>query len=170
MQIDGKFSTPRKAHDSLGTTRNVNRVRILIRVTARSLPDGRQSGSYPETGLWEAPKSGFRVQVESQRTLAESSASDRIAFAYGLGETGLRMCPLEKNRESDPNLSRAVRSLQSGLLGNYREKWACLAHFRGKRGGISLRLRLTGGGSVIRTRITVLNPATPDVLRNLQAV
>jgi len=54
MQIDGKFSTPRKAHDSLGTTRNVNRVRILVRVTARSLPDGRQSESYPETGFWEA--------------------------------------------------------------------------------------------------------------------
>jgi hypothetical protein len=53
MQIDGKFSTPRKAHDSLGTTRNVNRVRILIRVTARSLPDGRQSGSYPETDFAE---------------------------------------------------------------------------------------------------------------------
>ena len=32
---------------------NVNRVRILIRVTARSLPDGRQSGSYPETGFAE---------------------------------------------------------------------------------------------------------------------
>jgi len=35
--------------------------------------------------------------------------------------------------------------------------------FREKGSWISLPLRLAGGGSVIRTRITVLNPATHDV-------
>jgi hypothetical protein len=35
----------------------------------------------PETGLCEALKSAFHVQVESQIALAESPAFDRIAFA-----------------------------------------------------------------------------------------
>jgi hypothetical protein len=46
------------------------------------------------------------------------------------------------------------------LTSKYREEWALLAYFGEKDGGISLQLRLAGGGSVIRTRITVLNPAT----------
>jgi hypothetical protein len=58
---------------------------------------------------------------------------------------------------------RAVLSPQSGLLRKNREKWASFAYFEGKAGGISLQLGLAGGGSVIRTRITFLNSATPDV-------
>jgi hypothetical protein len=56
----------------------------------------------------------------------------------GFLETGLRMWPAEKSEYSDPVLSAAVRSLQSGLLRYYREKWAPFAHFRGKNRGISL--------------------------------
>ena len=80
-----------------------------------------------------------------------------------LCETGLRVGPPENRRDSDPVLSRAVRSLQSGLLRNYREQWASFAYFGENNGGVSLQLRLAGGGSVIRTRVTVLNPATPDI-------
>jgi len=72
-------------------------------------------------------------------------------------ETGLRMCPAEKSRDSDPVLSFAVRFLQSGLLRNYREKWASFAHFGGKGGGIYLQLRLAGGATGIRTFVTFLN-------------
>jgi hypothetical protein len=64
-----------------------------------------------------------------------------------LCETGLRVCPPEKRRDSDPVLSRAVRSLQSGLLGKNREKRASFAYFGGKNRGISLQLRLAGGES-----------------------
>jgi hypothetical protein len=80
-----------------------------------------------------------------------------------LCETGLRVCPPEKSRDGDPVLSGAVRSLQSGLLRKNREKWATFAYFGGKDRGISLQLRLAGGASVIRTRVTVLGPATSDV-------
>jgi hypothetical protein len=41
-----------------------------------------------------------------------------------LCETGLRVCSPEKSRDSDPVLSGAVRSLQSGLLRKNRDKWA----------------------------------------------
>ena len=74
---------------------------------------------------------------------------------YALFETGLRVCPPEKSRDSDPDLTLAVRSLQSGLLKNYREKWASFAYFDGKGSGISLQLRLTGGESGIRTHVTL---------------
>jgi len=40
---------------------------------------------------------------------------------YALLETGLRMCPAEKSRDSDPVCSGAVRSPQSGLLRNNHE-------------------------------------------------
>jgi hypothetical protein len=77
--------------------------------------------------------------------MAESPASDRIAFALSLLETGLRICPAEKSLDSGPVLSRAVRSLRFGLLRNNREIRACFAYFGGKDGGISLQFRLTGG-------------------------
>src|ERR1700689_4287459 len=81
----------------------------------------------------------------------------------GLRETGLSMCPTEKSQLIDRVRWWAVRSLQSGLSRKNREIRACFAYFEGRAGGISLQLRLAGGGNVIRTRITVLNPATPDV-------
>ena len=62
-----------------------------------------------------------------------------------LPETGLRTCPAEKKPGQCPVPSRAVRSLQSGLLRNYREKWASFAYFGGKVGDFSLQFRLRGG-------------------------
>ena len=95
------------------------------------------------------------------------STNPRLLIALhspkGLRETGLRMCPSEKRWDSDPDLTRAVPSLPSGLLRNYREKWAPFAYFEVRGGGISLHFRLRGGASVIRTHVTVLNPATSDV-------
>jgi hypothetical protein len=82
---------------------------------------------------------------------------------YAILETGLRICHPEKSQHVGAIRSRAVRSLQSMLSNEYREKRACFAHFGGKGGGFSLHLRLVGGASRIRTRITVLNSATPDV-------
>ena len=55
-----------------------------------------------------------------------------------LAETGLLMC-LEKSRDSEPVPSGAVRSLQSGLMRNYRENWASLAYFEGEGGEIYLQ-------------------------------
>jgi hypothetical protein len=57
---------------------------------------------------------------------------------YAVLETGLRMCPAEKSRDSDLVVTLGVRSLQSGLLRNYREKWASFAYFEGKSFGVSL--------------------------------
>ena len=42
---------------------------------------------------------------KSQLAMAESPASDRIAFALSLLETGLRMRPTEKSLDSAPVLS-----------------------------------------------------------------
>jgi hypothetical protein len=47
----------------------------------------------------------FQDADKSQRLRSESPASDRIAFALSLLETGLRMCPAEKSLDSDPVLS-----------------------------------------------------------------
>jgi hypothetical protein len=68
------------------------------------------------------------------------------------------MWPAEKSRHRDPVLSGAVRSLQSDLLWNYREKWASFAYSRGKGGGISLQSRLRGGEGGIRTLGTGVSP------------
>jgi hypothetical protein len=46
-----------------------------------ALLDGRQTGTYPETGLWEDPNSVSNVLIKSQPAMAEAPASDRIAFA-----------------------------------------------------------------------------------------
>ena len=50
-------------------------------------------------------------------------------------ETGLRMCPREKEPGQWLPSLPAVRSLQSGLSGKNREKWACLAYFASKGQG-----------------------------------
>jgi hypothetical protein len=84
-----------------------------------------------------------------------------------LFETGLRMCPAEKNRDSDPILSRAVRSLKSGLSVNNREIRACFAYFRVRYGGLSLHYRLRGGEVGIRTLGTGC-VAKPRRVRKLQ--
>ncbi len=64
--------------------------------------------------------------------MAESPASNRIAFAECILETGLRGGPAKKSWDSDPIFSRAVHSLQSSLVRSNREKWAPLAYFAGK--------------------------------------
>jgi len=79
----------------------------------------------------------FQDADKSQLARGEIPASDRIAFALSLLETGLRMCPAEKSRDSDPVLSGAVRSLRSRLLRNNREKWAYFAYLRGGRRNFS---------------------------------
>src|SRR5947209_14696066 len=63
-----------------------------------------------------------------------------------LPETGLRMCPPEKNQDSCLLRCRAARSLRSRLSSKYREKRACFAYFGERGGGISLQSRLRGGG------------------------
>ena len=74
MQIDAKFSTPREGGMSqwaqLG---KLTALGISIRVTVRSLPDGRPTGAYPETGFEEInsdvrepdfwPRNDFRLAL-----------------------------------------------------------------------------------------------------------
>jgi hypothetical protein len=60
-------------------------------------------------------------------------------------ETGLRVCPPEKRRDSDALQCRVVRSLQSGLSRKNREMRARFADFGERESGISLHLRLRGG-------------------------
>ena len=55
--------------------------------------------------------SAFQDDDKSQLAMAESPASDRIAFALSLLETGLRMRSAEKSRDGATVLSGAVRSL-----------------------------------------------------------
>jgi hypothetical protein len=47
----------------------------------------------------------FQDAAQSQLAMGESAASDRIAFALSLLESGLLLCPAEKSRDSDPVLS-----------------------------------------------------------------
>jgi hypothetical protein len=82
-------------------------------------------------------------------------------------ETGLRVCPPEKRRDSDAVLSRAVRSLQSGLLRKNREKRATFAYFGGKNRGISLQLRLAGGEIGIQTFVTFVWSPKSRRVRNI---
>jgi hypothetical protein len=56
-------------------------------------------------GLVGRTRWSFQRSDKSQLATAESPTSDRLAFALSLLETGLRMCPAEKNRDSDPILS-----------------------------------------------------------------
>ena len=87
--------------------------------------------------------------------LGDFAIDDRFTGTIGALETGLCMCPVEKSRDRDPLLSRAVRSLQSGLSRKNREIRACFAYFGGTGGEISLQLRLHGGEGGTRTPDTV---------------
>ena len=73
-----------------------------------------------------------------------------------LCETGLRVGPPENRRDSDPILSRAVRSLQSGLQKKYCKKWASFAYFEGRGGAVSVHFRLAGGAPSLA--LTLLRP------------
>jgi len=100
---------------------------------------------YPETRLWEAPNSDSKMLAKVNSLWPNSRCVIALHSPSAPLQTGLHMCPAEKSRDSDPLRCRAVRSLQSGLPRNYREKWAYSAHFEGKGGDVSLQLRLAGG-------------------------
>jgi hypothetical protein len=78
----------------------------------------------------------FKQMLKVNSLLLTSQPLIALHSPNALFETGLRMCPAEKNRDSDPILSRAVRSLQSGLFGNNRGKLAYFAYLRGIEAGI----------------------------------
>ncbi len=80
---------------------------------------------------------------------------------YAILETALRICHPEKSQHVDAIRSRAVRSLQSMLSNECREKRACFAHFARKGGGFSLHVRLVGGESGIRNHAGIENKGTP---------
>src|SRR5579863_1593520 len=92
--------------------------------------------------------------------LPRSDSRDVIALhsPIALLETGLRTCPPEKRRDSDPLRLRAVHSLQSGLRMKYCGIRACFAHFAGTGGGLCLQFRLCGGEGGIRTLGTGVSP------------
>jgi hypothetical protein len=105
--------------------------------------------------LWEAQESLSKMLTKVNSQWPNPRRVIALHSPDALLETGLRMCPAEKSWRSDPVLNRAVRSLQSGLFRNYRDKWAYFAYFWGNGGGISLQLRLAGGESGIRTHVTL---------------
>jgi hypothetical protein len=75
----------------------------------------------------------FKQMLKVNSLLLTSQPLIALHSPNALFETGLRMCPAEKNRDSDPILSRAVRSLQSGLSGNNRGIRAFCAYFGAER-------------------------------------
>jgi hypothetical protein len=75
---------------------------------------------------------------------------------YALLETGLRMCPPEKSRDSDALHCRVVRSLQFMLLSNNREIRAFSAYFGGKKANFLCSFRLRGGARSLA--LTFLRP------------
>ena len=125
---------------------------------------GRQYGNFQKRTCGKRRKAVFTFRTKVNSRSPNPQLLIALHSPNGLRETGLRMCPPEKSRDSDPDLTRAVRSLQSGLLSNYREMRASFAHFGGKDGGISLQLRLAGGAGRIRTLGTGLMTTRADVL------
>jgi hypothetical protein len=127
----------------------------------------RPTGSYPGKGLRGMRRAhGFRVATEVK------SVSPRYRFVIALHSPEIN----RRNRTADvpcgekpghcPLFSRAVRSLQSGLFGNYRGKWASFAYFEPRDGGLSLQLRLAGGeGGIRRSQCTFEMNSVPQRLR-----
>jgi hypothetical protein len=93
----------------------------------------RQTENYPETGLWEAPNSVSKALTKVNSLGPNPRLVNALHSPNALLETGLRMCPPEKSRNSDRLRCRAVRSLQSGLSGHNREIRAISAYFGGRR-------------------------------------
>jgi hypothetical protein len=73
--------------------------------------------------------------------------------------------PCGEKPGSYPLLNGAVRSLQSGLPANYREKWASFAYFGGKNAGISLQLGLAGGAHSLELTLLRRIPANREKYR-----
>ncbi len=97
-------------------------------------------------------------RARQRNELLHSSVSDRIAFAYSSSRNWTAHVPSGEKAGRGPPCRRAVRSLQSGLRMKYCGIRACFAHFAGTGGGISLQLRLAGGGRGIRTLGTGVSP------------
>ncbi len=98
--------------------------------------------------VFDEAQSGQDDSIEigkSQLPTAKSEAFDRIAFALCPSRNRTAHLPSGEKPEQGGLRRGAVRSLQSGLLRNYREKWASFAYFGITSGGISLQLRLAGG-------------------------
>jgi len=93
--------------------------------------------------------------------MAEPPASDRIAFALSLIESGVRICPAEKSQDGDPVLSGAARSLQSDLSRNNREILTCFGHGKGR---VNFSAVKTCWQSKYDSNLHyLLNSASPDV-------
>jgi hypothetical protein len=113
-------------------------------------------------GLRESGEIGFEDAATSQLDVAESPASDRVAFDFS--PTGNRTAHVSSGEKPGQKLRscQAVLSLQSGLSGRI-EKCGHCSRILEQTSGTSLQSRLRGGEAWIRTRSTVSNPATPDV-------
>src|ERR1022692_2624293 len=62
----------------------------------------RQTGNYPETGLWEAPNSDPQMPTKSTRYGRIPQLLIALHSPNGLLETGLRVCPPEKSQDRSP--------------------------------------------------------------------
>ena len=96
--------------------------------------DGRQTGSYPETGLWETSTSFSKALPEVNSRCPKPGILIALHSPYAILETGLRICHPEKSQPVDAIRSRAVRSLQSALRTKYYEIRASLRISRQKAG------------------------------------
>jgi hypothetical protein len=65
----------------------------------------RLHGSYPETGLWETPESLSKVPIKVNSLCPSPRLLIALHSPYPVLETGLRRCPAEKSRDTDPVLS-----------------------------------------------------------------
>ena len=75
----------------------------------------------------------------------------------GVFETGLRMCPPEKSRDSEASLPRSPFSAVH-LVGQVSRKTGKCCVFRRQKGRFSLQFRLRGGEGGIRTLGTGVSP------------
>jgi len=73
-------------------------------------------GSYPETGLWEAPNTVSHELSKVNPLWPHPRTVIALYSPHALLETGLRLGPPEKSRDVDAIRPRAVHSLQSGSL------------------------------------------------------
>ena len=135
--------------------------RVLINALASS--ESLLFTGWPEKGLWEVPKPVSMMPTEVNSLCTNPRLLIAFHSPYALLETGLRMCPPEKSRDSDALHCRVVRSLQFMLLSNNREIRAFSAYFGGKKANFLCSFRLRGGAGRIRTLGTGLKPVRADV-------
>ena len=88
--------------------------------------------------------------------IAECSLQDLL-------QVGLLMAASEKKGERYQPSLPAVHSLQSGLAGKNRDKWAEFAHLAENKRVNSLQFRLSGGARWIRTFGTGFEPPKHEV-------